>query len=113
MNRTLQRIVHDFRGTDGELIQALKDRYIVDKVAVVRSIAECVREDQRPRSLVECVKVLEKTRRSGVRPAATRPLVDWLVENEMRMVVADKEGHFVVLPEGLYGNKVKEAVKNF
>ncbi|KAH7935157.1 hypothetical protein HPB52_004567 [Rhipicephalus sanguineus] len=28
MNRTLQRIVHDFRGTDGELIQALKDRYI-------------------------------------------------------------------------------------
>ncbi|KAH7967987.1 hypothetical protein HPB52_005084 [Rhipicephalus sanguineus] len=28
MNRTLQRIVHNFRGTDGELIQTLKDRYI-------------------------------------------------------------------------------------
>lgn len=28
MNRILQRIVHSYPGTDGELIQALKDRYI-------------------------------------------------------------------------------------
>ncbi|KAL1475482.1 hypothetical protein MTO96_037262 [Rhipicephalus appendiculatus] len=28
MNRTLQRIVHGYPGTDGELLQALKDTYI-------------------------------------------------------------------------------------
>ncbi|KAL3205853.1 hypothetical protein MRX96_011005 [Rhipicephalus microplus] len=78
----------------------------LEEVAAKWFIVKCVHEGQRPRCFVECVDVLEKTGCSGVRPDVTRPLVDSPVENETKVVEAEKEENFVALSEGLSRNKV-------
>lgn len=45
---------------------------------------------------------------------SVRPLLSFFAEEKLRLVLSDKEGHFVVLSESLFAEKASAAVeKNF
>ncbi|XP_042150264.1 uncharacterized protein LOC120836611, partial [Ixodes scapularis] len=70
----------------------------VDKLVLSRSVSRRVAEEQRPRCIEECVGILSS----------------YLTSNGLRILLSDKEGFFVILPEGNFDEKANAAVqKNF
>lgn len=83
-------------------------------MATARTIAQQVKDEERPRFLSECVEVYSRTAGTGRSPHSYRSLVDFLVMNKLHVMVADKEGWFVVLGESVYFEKAEGALgRNF
>lgn len=83
---------------------------IVDRLTLTRNVARYVPEKEKDRCVVECVDVAAKaSARTGSKPDVGRT-VKYLVEHNLRVVQADKEGMFVVLPDALYLEKASLAV---
>ncbi|XP_042149365.1 uncharacterized protein LOC121837684, partial [Ixodes scapularis] len=82
-------------------------------VTLAKNVAEKATEGDRPRCIHECVEVLQSPRRRGqVCPITT--LVDFMVDSDLRVMLSDKEGQFVVLPKGMFNEKANAAIeKNF
>lgn len=79
-----------------------------ERVEAARTIARQVKEDERS----ECIDVYSKTRGTcRLRPNPPRALPDFLVANELHVVVGDKEGCFVVLTESDYSEKALPALE--
>ncbi|XP_077552303.1 uncharacterized protein LOC144166640 [Haemaphysalis longicornis] len=85
-----------------------------EKLATVRKVASLVPEDVRARCIAEGVDVLERGGARQRKSTNVQKTVDYLVSSQLKVTVADKEGHFVVMPEGVYNEKASAAVeKNF
>ncbi|XP_040079191.1 uncharacterized protein LOC115318693, partial [Ixodes scapularis] len=82
-------------------------------VTLAKKVAYRTVEEDRPRCISECVDNLQLPQKRGpVGPF--RPLVEYMVTNGLRVLLSDKEGHFVVLPDGQYNEKARAAIeKNF
>ncbi|KAH7965034.1 hypothetical protein HPB49_002884 [Dermacentor silvarum] len=82
-----------------------------EKVALVKSMARRVAEEERPRFITECVDVLSRTTTSDRKEQHVRKLVNFGIRNNLRFLTSDKEGCFVVIPEGLFQEKALTAIK--
>ncbi|XP_077559285.1 uncharacterized protein LOC144174438 [Haemaphysalis longicornis] len=81
-----------------------------------RRVAEKAEEEERERCLLEVVDCLLRTskNRSLTSAETTQDIVRYFKDNDLVLLQADKEGGFVVLPSGTYGEKACQAVqKNF
>lgn len=83
-------------------------------MALAREVSRQVPEAEN----VHCIKESVLAIRKGVEKAGCRQnlrgLVHWFVDNDLRVVVSDKEGCFVALPNELFNKKAMDAVeKNF
>lgn len=85
-------------------------------LAVVRRVSERADADDRDRCVLEGVDCLMRSSR-GSYSRGGRSLgrvVSFLQENRLNLLQADKEGGFVVLPEGMFGTRSRAAIsKNF
>lgn len=84
---------------------------IVDRLALTRDVARYVPEKERDRCVVECVDVVAKASMRGKTGLNVRKTAKYLVDNNLRVVEADKEGMLVVLPDTMYLEKASMAVK--
>ncbi|KAG0411847.1 hypothetical protein HPB47_011028 [Ixodes persulcatus] len=86
----------------------------IEKIALVRSLADHVVPEEKGRCLSEAVDALRlrtAVQRSGPRISC---VVSYLQENNLKLLTGDKEGGFVVLPQALYDEKSsKDITKNF
>lgn len=73
-----------------------------------------MKDDEKPRSVTECVQVFASNNARQTRSAGFGPLIRFLVNSGSRAAVSDKEGFFVVMPEEVFLEKAGNAVtKNF
>lgn len=72
-------------------------------LTLARKVAYKTDEKIRPRCLSECVEAISRSRK--VQTQDLRPLVKFLVDNQQRVLEADKEGSCVIMPEGMYNKK--------
>ncbi|XP_072143741.1 uncharacterized protein [Dermacentor andersoni] len=85
-----------------------------EKVSLSRSISRWVTKDFRPRCVTECVDVIARTVPQSNKSDNLTGVSRFFVKHELRLVTADKEGFFVVVPQELYAQKAKTAIdKNF
>lgn len=82
-----------------------------EKVALTKNLARRVLEEERPRFITECVDVLKRTSTTSGKQQHVRTLVDFGISNNLRFLTSDKEGCFVILPDGLFQTKALSAVK--
>ncbi|KAG0429891.1 hypothetical protein HPB47_023204, partial [Ixodes persulcatus] len=86
----------------------------IEKIAIVRSLADHVVPEEKERCLseaVDAIRLRTTVQRSGRRISC---VVSYLQENNLKLLTRDKKGGFVVLPQGLYDEKSSKAItKNF
>lgn len=84
------------------------------KLAASRAVSRLVPEEERARCVSECVDAIAKAKTSCVSPNRLNLVARDLASRGLRVLTADKEGCFVVLPDGMFGQKACEAMdKNF
>ncbi|KAG0419899.1 hypothetical protein HPB47_003812 [Ixodes persulcatus] len=84
-------------------------------LALVRQVSAKTSEDNRDRCVHECVEGLIKGRdRRPLPRMKLGPVVQLFNESKLKLLQSDKEGGFVVVPEGLFQERAGQAVlKNF
>ncbi|KAH7931542.1 hypothetical protein HPB51_029816 [Rhipicephalus microplus] len=86
----------------------------IDKVALARSVSNKVKEEDKSRCITECVELLPRSEGRKKRIVSLDPAIDFFTNNGLRVLLSDKEGSFVVMPEGMFSEKAGAAVcKNF
>ncbi|KAH8022438.1 hypothetical protein HPB51_024537 [Rhipicephalus microplus] len=86
----------------------------IDKVALARSVSNKVKEEDKSRCITECVELLPRSEGRKKRVVSLDPAIDFFTTNGLRVLLSDKEGSFVVMPEGMFSEKAGAAVcKNF
>ncbi|KAM7308033.1 hypothetical protein ISCGN_011668 [Ixodes scapularis] len=86
----------------------------IEKLCIARALADRVRPEERERCISEAVDVLRCKSGGQKKAPRTGPVVSYFQENKLKLLTADKEGGFVVIPEGLFGEKSRAAIqKNF
>ncbi|KAM7283947.1 uncharacterized protein ISCGN_001052, partial [Ixodes scapularis] len=82
-------------------------------ITLAKQIAHRTVETDRPRCISECVDSLHPQQKK--KPVGHfKPLVDFMGDNGLRVLLSDKEGQFVVLPENMYNDRASTAItKNF
>ncbi|KAK8771482.1 hypothetical protein V5799_025274 [Amblyomma americanum] len=83
----------------------------VEKLACSRNIVRLAPEDMRPRCTVDCVDVLERTHGKQRNSGSMNNTVEFLAGSGLKLLTADKEGCFVVLPAGAFDEKASEALR--
>ncbi|KAG0444212.1 hypothetical protein HPB47_014041 [Ixodes persulcatus] len=79
-----------------------------------RSISRAIPEEDRPRCVADCVDVLWKSEGGCRRTKGLDPVIDFLASNSMNIMLSDKEGCFVIMPDATFSEKATTAVlKNF
>ncbi|XP_040062780.1 uncharacterized protein LOC120837464, partial [Ixodes scapularis] len=82
-------------------------------VTLAKNVADKAVEVDRPRCISECVDVLQPQRKRG-QVGLFNTIVNFMVGKELRVMLSDKEGQFVVLPTGMFNEKASVAIhKNF
>lgn len=88
--------------------------HAAEKLAFSKSVCSCVPSDFRPRCVNECVSVLRRTEDRQRRHGSTHQVVEYLLKNDPRLLVVDKDGVFIVMPASTFWEKAIAAVeKNF
>ncbi|KAM7297296.1 uncharacterized protein ISCGN_022449 [Ixodes scapularis] len=83
-------------------------------VSLVRTVADRVGEEEKPRCVSEGVDCLVRSHGKNGRTVNLTSVVDSLVDLNLSVLVSDKEGSFVVLPKGEFRDKARLALeKNF
>ncbi|XP_042150670.1 uncharacterized protein LOC121838462, partial [Ixodes scapularis] len=86
----------------------------VDKLVLPRFLSRNVPEEDKPRCITECVDVLLKSEGSPKRSRSLDPTINFLSSNNLNVMLSDKEGCFVVIPNGSFSEKAHLAIqKNF
>ncbi|KAG0417456.1 hypothetical protein HPB47_005608 [Ixodes persulcatus] len=86
----------------------------IEKLCIARALADRVTPEERERCISEAVDVLRCKSGGQKKAPRTGPVVSYFQENKLKLLTADKEGGFVVIPEGLFGEKSRAAIqKNF
>lgn len=75
-----------------------------------RNIARHVPEDEKSRFLTEATDVIAARKREQRPQYRLKPVCDYLVDNQLRLLVSDKEGFFVVVPNGIFSEKASAAI---
>lgn len=84
-----------------------------EKLAASRAISRLVPEEERQRCVSD-VDVVAKARTARTKPQKVSSVATDLASRGLRVVTADKEGCFVIMPDGMFGTKASEAIeKNF
>ncbi|KAK8756023.1 hypothetical protein V5799_001273 [Amblyomma americanum] len=87
----------------------------VEKLSVVRRISSKAQDDDKEWCISEgldCLMRQKGTQKSVSEP--TKDVIQYLRTNNLKLLVADKEGGFVVMSNSVYNEKVKMALrKNF
>ncbi|KAG0410874.1 hypothetical protein HPB47_012005, partial [Ixodes persulcatus] len=84
----------------------------IEKLCVARALADRVTPEERERCISEAVDVLRCKSGGQKKVPRTGPVVSYFQENKLKLMTADKEGGFVVIPEGLFGEKSRAAIQN-
>ncbi|KAK8766099.1 hypothetical protein V5799_007120 [Amblyomma americanum] len=82
----------------------------VDLLATSRNIARHVPEDEKSRFLIEATDVIAARKREQRPQYRLKPVCDYPVDNQLRLLVSDKEGFFVVVPNGIFNEKASAAI---
>ncbi|KAG0423135.1 hypothetical protein HPB47_001072 [Ixodes persulcatus] len=86
----------------------------IEKLCIAKALADRVTPEERERFISEAVDVLRCKSGGQKKAPRTAPVVSYFQENKLKLLTADKEGGFVVIPEGLFGEKSRAAIqKNF
>ncbi|KAG0436991.1 hypothetical protein HPB47_017663, partial [Ixodes persulcatus] len=86
----------------------------VEKLRISRSVSRQVPEEEKPRCIAECVDVMASTEGRPTRSQALGPVIEYLASHQLRALLSDKEGFFVIMPESMFSEKASMAVqKNF
>ncbi|KAG0430507.1 hypothetical protein HPB47_022634, partial [Ixodes persulcatus] len=72
---------------------------------------EPVPEEEKQRCIAECVGVMARTEGRPTRSRALGPVIEYLASHELRALLSDKEGFFVIMPESMFSEKGSMAVK--
>ncbi|KAH7983889.1 hypothetical protein HPB52_015034 [Rhipicephalus sanguineus] len=80
-------------------------------LAVARSVAERVSEDGKGRCIAEGAGVVTALNERSGRKCKVHPLVDYIVSNSIRPLLADKEGNLVLLHESTFSEKAMLALE--
>ncbi|KAG0434018.1 hypothetical protein HPB47_019409 [Ixodes persulcatus] len=85
-----------------------------EMLALVRQISDKTNEDNRDRCLQDCVERLRSMDRRPMPRIKMGTVVSFFKESNLRLLLSDKEGGFVVVPEGMFLERARQAViKNF
>lgn len=85
-----------------------------EKLAMTHSVANQVSEPNRSFCLKQCIDVVSKCSTRFSRDGQSRRLVNSFAASDLRLLVSDKEGSFVVMPAGMFQDKAVQAMqKNF
>ncbi|KAG0424630.1 hypothetical protein HPB47_028151 [Ixodes persulcatus] len=86
----------------------------IEKLCLARTLADRVISEERERCISEAVGVMRRKPNHRRETIRTRDVVTYFKENQLKLLTADKERGFVVLPKRLFGEKSHTAIlKNF
>lgn len=86
----------------------------LELVYLARKVAYKATDTNHPRCFFECMNFLDGLKTPRWQLILLRPLVNYMIDNELCLLVSDKEGSFVVLLEDLFDEKADAAIdKNF
>ncbi|KAH7969276.1 hypothetical protein HPB52_016464 [Rhipicephalus sanguineus] len=80
-------------------------------LATAHSIADKVHAEERERCRQECVETVQSGYKKKDGTRMMRRIAGYMKESGHALMLADKDGSFVVMPQGLFGDKALAAVK--
>ncbi|XP_040070667.3 uncharacterized protein LOC120843379, partial [Ixodes scapularis] len=83
-----------------------------EMLALVRQVSGKVTPDNRERCVLECVEGLTKEGRRPVRKMKLSADVPFFKESKLKLLLSDKEGGFVVVPDNMFKEKSRNAMQN-
>lgn len=85
-----------------------------EKIATARTVSKLAKEEERYRCVTECVQAVSSNVSDGSRKLRVQPVVKFCLNNQLRVLISDKEGFFVIINELDFLKKAEEALeRNF